>query len=117
MSDGELSRIEEIFHAARVLTGEERAAFLAQSCGEDETLRSEVQSLLDCAEQTKNPLKSSVVPDVFRLLFDDDAVSLLGKTLGHYQILSSIGEGGMGEVYEAVDLRLNRKVALKSLPA
>jgi eukaryotic-like serine/threonine-protein kinase len=117
MSDEELSRIEEIFHAARLLSRDERATFLAQSCGEDETLRSEVESLLDCAEQTKNPLKSSVVPDVFHLLFDDDAESLLGKTLGHYQILSSIGEGGMGEVYEAIDLRLNRKVALKSLPA
>src|SRR5258707_979956 len=40
-----------------------------------------------------------------------------GTKLGHYEIRSKIGEGGMGEVYLAWDTKLNRKVALKFFPA
>src|SRR2546427_8703074 len=41
----------------------------------------------------------------------------LGTKLGRYEIRSKIGEGGMGEVYLALDTKLDRKVALKILPA
>jgi serine/threonine protein kinase len=39
-----------------------------------------------------------------------------GARLGPYEILASIGAGGMGEVYRARDTRLNRDVAIKILP-
>jgi serine/threonine protein kinase len=42
---------------------------------------------------------------------------MIGKTLGHYSFIAKMGAGGMGEVYSARDLKLERDVALKILPA
>jgi eukaryotic-like serine/threonine-protein kinase len=44
-------------------------------------------------------------------------VPVIGEKLSHYKILSALGAGGMGEVFLAEDTRLNRKVAIKVLPA
>ena len=41
---------------------------------------------------------------------------MIGQSIAHFEITAKIGEGGMGEVYQATDKKLNREVALKILP-
>jgi eukaryotic-like serine/threonine-protein kinase len=109
-------QIDLIFEAVLARPAGERAAFLDEACAGDAALRAEVESLI-AHEEAEAFLEDPAFEDATRVLAGNARHSLIGQTIGSYQILESLGTGGMGEVYLALHTRTNRKVALKLLPA
>ncbi len=114
-----LKRIERIFHAAIELEPEARESFIEESCGDDESLRREVSSLLASDggfDSFIDTSPRSLINSALKVAQPEvKSDSLIGAEINQYRILSLIGEGGMGTVYLADDRKLERKVAVKFL--
>jgi eukaryotic-like serine/threonine-protein kinase len=117
--------IEELFHSSLERGPRERDIFLMDACGDDIDLRRQVEALLDSYEAADGfidvpPLAgaiSSVVAETAKETTPTTPGITPGGRIAHYEIRSLLGVGGMGDVYLAHDLKLDRQIALKILPA
>lgn len=110
-------QIDQIFHDALQRQPGDRAAFIAESCGGEECLRQEVESLLASHDQAASFIEVPAGDAAAELLAERNAPLTSGTMLDRYKVLNLLGKGGMGEVYLAQDTKLTRKVAVKLLPA
>lgn len=125
MTDSQsFDRVAEVFEGARELAGELRAAYLDEACAGDMALRSEVRSLLAEYERADQELDPVVHADALRHWASETVDATTDATgdgslppieVPGFRILSLIGEGGQGVVYEAEQQQPRRVVALKLL--
>ncbi|MDG1892621.1 MAG: protein kinase [Verrucomicrobiota bacterium] len=103
------SEVERLFDQAIQLSDSERLEFLSAACGDRVALRQDLETLIKAHQLAGNFMTREPPPPEWPPL-------AMETRLGNYELVQKIGQGGMGEVYEAKDTKLNRKVAIKLLP-
>jgi tetratricopeptide (TPR) repeat protein/predicted Ser/Thr protein kinase len=106
------ARLAELAKGAIDRPPEAWAAYLNEECGADAELRAEIETLLEQQAPATRFLEEPAVHLAAESLVAGGAFKA-GDVIEHYEIVSLIGSGGMGEVYLAQDLELRRHVALK----
>jgi eukaryotic-like serine/threonine-protein kinase len=118
MTSSHWELVTRIFEAALDTPLVARAEFVRNRCGGDVTLESEVMKLLAANELAGSFLERPALEKILSPLSGDDKSSRLSPGIvvsDRFEIIRFIGQGGMGQVYEALDLELKGRIALKAI--
>lgn len=119
MTPEEYRRAGDLFDQFRDLPERDRGAAVDAACSGNSELRAQVMRLLDADREAAGGsfLERRAIEDAARLIAIEPPNLLSpGTVIGNFRLGARIGAGGMGVVYEASDLRLDRRVAVKVLP-
>ena len=111
-STADWEQVKEVFSSVLEIEPERRSDFLDERCGDDDILRSEVESWLASHTESEGFIETPVFSANSII---DQPTPMAGRQFGNYRIIHEIGHGGMGAVYLAqrTDGEFEQEVALK----